>query len=49
MRPYVVVHVEADRHRIEHRVVDYNHLAVVAVLDEVAHPAREYLERFHIA
>ena len=44
---YVQLDIDRDRHSIVHRVVDYDHGAVVSAIDEVAHPAGSYLKRFH--
>ena len=44
---YAIVHIDADIHRIEQRVVDYDHAAVLRAIDDVAHPAGQYLRSFH--
>ena len=44
---YVQVDIDEDRHSIEHRVVEYDHGAVVSAIDDVAHPAGRYLKQFH--
>ena len=43
---YVQVDIDQDRHSIEHRVVHYDHGAVVSAINNVAHPAGTYLKRF---
>ena len=43
---YVIVHIDANAHRIEHRVVDYDRVGVLEAIDRVRHPARDYLRRF---
>jgi predicted phosphodiesterase len=44
---YAVVHIEPGEHRIEQRVVDYDHSTEVYAIDRVRHPAAGYLRRFH--
>ena len=45
---YVQIHIDQHRHSIEHRVVHYDHGAVVTAIDDVAHPAGTYLKRFQL-
>jgi len=41
------LHVEPDAHRIEHRLVDYDHASVLDAIERVRHPASDYLKRFY--
>ncbi len=43
---YAILHADEERHRIEHRRVDYDHEAVIAELKRVRHPAAEYIIAF---
>ncbi|HEX5096367.1 MAG TPA: metallophosphoesterase family protein [Acidimicrobiia bacterium] len=45
---YVVVDADEHGHTIEHRLVDYDHEAVCAAIDAVAHPAGHYLKTFQV-
>ena len=44
---YAVLHIDPDGHRVEHRVVSYDHGAVLRAIEDVDHPASGYLRRFH--
>lgn len=44
----MIVDVATSTHRIEHRLVGYDHDEVVRRIDEVHHPAGDFLKRFHL-
>ena len=43
---YALLHADASGYRVEHRQVDYDREAVVTKLEELRHPARNYIIRF---
>jgi predicted phosphodiesterase len=44
---YALLHIAADSHRLEPRVVEYDHTAELDALESARHPASEYVARFH--
>ena len=44
---YAVLHIEPDHHTVEHRIVHYDHSAAASAVDAAAHPAGDYIKRFH--
>jgi predicted phosphodiesterase len=45
---YVVVASRDDACSIEHRLVDYDHDAVIAAVDECRHPAADYIKKWQL-
>jgi putative phosphoesterase len=44
---YCVLSCDSDSHRVDHRIVDYDHRAELRALDRVQHPASAYIQGFH--
>ena len=44
---YVILHADADDHRIEHRRVEFDRDAVITALEQLNHPGRDWLIGHH--